>query len=183
MSSLRVVEKVEPPVEERRRDAFSAEQRVLLFHVPAARARHDGRDLRSFKAYFFPSGLSNAIVRRAASRMLICPSITFSHVGEFASSKSAIQHCAPEFRALIAILRSTGPVISVRRSTRSGGGGGTCQSPPRMCAVSGKKSGILPASISAWRTLRRASSSSRRGPNLAASSATKAHAAGVRISA
>ena len=33
------------------------------------------------------------------------------------SSKSAIQHCAPEFNALIAILRSTGLVISVRRSS------------------------------------------------------------------
>jgi hypothetical protein len=115
--------------------------------------------------------------------MLICPSRQFSQVGELASSKSAIQHCAPEFSALIAIFRSTGPVISVRRSTRSGGGGGTRQSLLRMEAVSGRKSGSLPASISRWRSARFARSASRRGPNLANNSARKAHASRERISA
>ena len=36
----------------------------------------------------------------------------FAHVGELASSKSAMKQRAPELSALIIILRSTGPVIS-----------------------------------------------------------------------
>ena len=54
---------------------------------------------------------------------------------------------APEFSALITILRSTGPVISTRRSSRSFGIGATVQSFARMSAVSGGKSGSAPASI------------------------------------
>ncbi|KFM29356.1 hypothetical protein F751_5794 [Auxenochlorella protothecoides] len=38
---------------------------------------------------------------------------------------------APEFRALITILRSVGPVISTRRSRKSAGRGPTRQSPSR----------------------------------------------------
>ncbi len=45
----------------------------------------------------------------------------FSQVGEFASSKSAMKTLAPELSALITILRSTGPVISTRRSAISCG--------------------------------------------------------------
>ena len=40
--------------------------------------------------YSFPSGLVKLIVRRMASRRLIWPSTMFPHVGEFASSKSAM---------------------------------------------------------------------------------------------
>lgn len=47
-------------------------------------------------------------------------------VGAFESSKSAIKTDAPEFKALMTILRSTGPVISTRRSKRSFGKGATC---------------------------------------------------------
>jgi hypothetical protein len=39
-----------------------------------------------------------------------------SQVGEFASSKSAMKTFAPQLSALIIIFRSTGPVISTRRS-------------------------------------------------------------------
>ena len=42
--------------------------------------------------------------------------MTLSQVGELASSKSAMKTLAPELSALIIILRSTGPVISTRRS-------------------------------------------------------------------
>ena len=61
------------------------------------------------------------------------------------------------------ILRSTGPVISTRRSSRSFGIGATVQLPCRTPAVSGKKSGSLPASSSACLATRRSSSPSRRG--------------------
>ena len=49
-------------------------------------------------------------------------------VGEFESSKSAMKTLAPEFSALMIILRSTGPVISTRRSSRSFGMGATFHS-------------------------------------------------------
>ena len=58
----------------------------------------------------------------------------FSHVGEFASSKSAMKTFAPELRPLITILRSTGPVISTRRSAISSGNGATRQSDSRIDA-------------------------------------------------
>jgi len=51
------------------------------------------------------------------------------------SSKSAIYTLAPEFKALMIILRSTGPVISTRRSSRSFGIGATFQS---LCANFGR---------------------------------------------
>ena len=53
----------------------------------------------------------------------------FSQVGEFASSKSAMKTLAPELSALITIFRSTGPVISTRRSAISSGNGAIRQSP------------------------------------------------------
>ena len=63
----------------------------------------------------------------------------FSQVGEFASSKSAMKTLAPELSALITILRSTGPVISTRRSAISSGNGAIRQSPARTSAVSGEE--------------------------------------------
>src|SRR5881628_1437539 len=51
----------------------------------------------------------------------------FAQVGELASSKSAMKTLAPELSALMIILRSTGPVISTRRSARSAGIGATLQ--------------------------------------------------------
>ena len=74
--------------------------------------------------------------------------------GEVASSKSAMNTFAPEFSALTIILRSTGPVISTRRSRRSAGIGATFQSPSRMARVSGRKSGVSPASKGFWRSMR-----------------------------
>src|SRR6266508_3098282 len=70
--------------------------------------------------------------------------------------------CAPEFRALIIILRSTEPVISTRRSSRSGGGATTVYSDSRTDAVSARKRGRSPL-----RSSRTASSSSRLGFKLA----------------
>ena len=111
--------------------------------------------ISSFRRYCF-SPVSSSISRRTASRTLRCPSTTFVHVGEDASSKSAMKTRAPELSALIIILRSTGPVISTRRSSRPGGAGGTRQSPSRTARVSSRKSGFAPASSSAWRSRRRA---------------------------
>src|SRR5579863_2517471 len=90
---------------------------------------------------------------------------------------------APEFRALIIILRSAGPVISTRRSCKSAGMGAMLQSLFRMCSVSGRKSGILPPSISACRCALRCRSSSRRSAKARTSVATKLSASGVNISA
>ena len=58
---------------------------------------------------------------------LHCFSYAMSYqVGAFESSKSAIKTDAPQFMALMTILRSTGPVISTRLSCRSFGKGATC---------------------------------------------------------
>ena len=65
------------------------------------------------------------MVRRTASRRLSWPSSRFSQVGVVESSKSAMKTFAPELSALMIILRSTGPVISTRRSSRSAGSGAT----------------------------------------------------------
>src|ERR1051325_2709680 len=135
-----------------------------------------------FSAYCF-SAAANAIVPATASRRLISPSMVFRQVGEFESSKSAMETCAPEFSALITILRSTGPVISTRRSIRSRGIGATRQSAPRTSAVLGRKVGRAPASNSRWRATRRFNKSRRRGSNRRARSATNCSAGSDRISA
>ena len=104
--------------------------------------------------------------------------MTFDQVGLRASSKSAMKTFAPEFRALIIIFGSAGPVISTRRSSRSAGAGATRQSPARTSAVAGRKSGSRPAAISAWRAVRRRSSACRSPLNRRSRSATKATARG-----
>ena len=75
-----------------------------------------------------------------------------AQTGEEASSKSAMNTLAPEFSALTIILRSTGPVISTRRSSRSAGIGATVQSPSRIAFVSGRKSGSLAGVKVFWRS-------------------------------
>src|SRR3989454_298852 len=90
---------------------------------------------------------------------------------------------ALELSALIIILRSTGPVISTRRSSRSGRMGATVQSRSLIWRVSGRKSGNRPASISRWRARRRSSSSRRTGSKRRASSARNSSAAGLSTSA
>ena len=122
-----VVEDVEAEVEQARADRRAVERRVLLDEMPAARAHDERRDLVVQRRSCF-SPASREIVRRTASRRLTCPSMQFAQVGEFASSKSAMKTLAPELSALINIFRSTGPVISTRRSRRSAGASGTRQS-------------------------------------------------------
>ena len=83
------------------------------------------------------------MVRRIASRKLICPSIKLLQVGVFESSKSAMKTFAPEFNALMIILRSTGPVISTRRSRMSFGSGATVHSASRISLRLFQKIGLL----------------------------------------
>jgi hypothetical protein len=61
---------------------------------------------------------------------------------------------APLFIALMTILRSTGPVISTRRSTMPGAGGAPCHvGSHRMAAVSGRKSvGVRVVWCGGWAT-------------------------------
>ena len=73
----------------------------------------------------------NSIVPSIASMRLTWPSTTLLHVGESESSKSAMKPRAPEFSALMTILRSTGPVISTRRSLQVGGRAARPASRPR----------------------------------------------------
>ena len=66
-----------------------------------------------------------------------------SHFGVFASSKSAMNTLAPELSALMIILRSTGPVISTRRSSMSAGTGAQVQCASRIARVSAQEIGAL----------------------------------------
>ena len=123
------------------------------------------------------------MVPATASRRLSWPSISASQVGLVESSKSAMNTRAPELSALMIILRSTGPVISTRRSCSWPGISATRQSDSRIARVSGRKSGSSPASKRAWRSTRAASSASRVASKRWCSSARKASAPGARISA
>src|SRR5207302_5082305 len=100
---------------------------------------------RGLSAYCLPvSGFVYVIVRRTASIRFAWPDTTFAQVGDVASSKSAMNTCAPELSALMIILRSVGPVISTRRSCRSRGAAATLQSAAQMAAVNGRQS-VRPA--------------------------------------
>jgi len=106
----------------------------------------------------------------------------FSQVGELESSKSVMNTLAPEFSALITILRSVGPVISTRRSARSAGAGATRQSPERTPEVASRKSGSSPSRRRRARASRAASSSSRSPANSRASTVRNSTASAVRTS-
>ena len=70
--------------------------------------------------------------------------MTLDQVGVLASSRSASQTLAPEFRALMAILAgAAGPVISTRRSCRAAGAGGNA--PVALADVAGLRQEIEPA--------------------------------------
>ena len=119
-----------------------------------------------FRRYDLPQfGSSKAMVPRTASYRLICPSTTLAQVGERLSSQSAMNTLAPEFRALMIILRSVGPVISTRRSCKSAGSDATVQSDSRIDCVLRGKVGSSPASNWAWRASRTRNSSRRRALN------------------
>mmetsp|Transcript_7828 Transcript_7828/g.23534 ORF Transcript_7828/g.23534 Transcript_7828/m.23534 type:complete len:213 (-) Transcript_7828:293-931(-) len=121
-----------------------------------------------------------AMAPRTASCMLTWPSRFPTHVGACESSKSDMYTAAPLLRALMTILRGTGgPVISTRRSTRPGAGGAAFHTPSRTARVSGRKSGICPASSAFCRTSRAASSWRRRASKHRCSAATNAWASGV----
>ena len=145
------------------------------------RGRISSVAISSFSVRTLPSGFSNVISRRTASRALICPCTTLSQVGDSESSKSAINASAPEFSAPIIIFRSTGPVISTQRCCRSSGVGATFHEPNRTSSVSERKSGSPPASNSACRASRRASSSRRRALKRRCRPARNASAGSLRI--
>ena len=177
---LRVVEHEEREVEDAAGDALAVDRHVLLVEVPAARADLQRRDLVVELVALRSAGddCSNDSVRRIAWPMLIWPWIWFVHNGEFESSKSVMYESAPELKALMTILASTGPVISTRRQCSAGGTGAIFQSPARIAAVAARKSGRSPASRRLARSTRAASSSLRRGSNARCSLATSASAGG-----
>ena len=159
---LRVVEEVEAEVEQRRRRP-ARRRRACGARRDASRAgRTTSVAVSAFSGYSCPSGSGRRSCGAPRRRGCVWPSTTLLQVGESASSRSAMKTLAPELSALMTILRSPGPVISTRRSSRSAGASATRQSP---CA------GLDPGSLAAQerpRRARRASSSSRRrAPQLA----------------
>ena len=135
------------------------------------RGRISSVAISSFSRYVL-SGVSSEISRADASLTFRWPSTTFSHVGELASSKSAMKTRAPELSALIIILRSTGPVISQRRSRRSAGAGATRQSPSRIVLRLGEEAG--------GSRRRRGCAAARAAPRAARAAADSARGGGAR---
>jgi hypothetical protein len=175
---LRVVEEEEAEVEEPAGDVPPVDEWCRSSGAIPEGARRAPR--LALSRYCLPDfGSVNSMRRRTASMRLICPVIWFDQVGELASSKSAMNTFAPEFRALMIILRSTGPVISTLRSSRSAGSFATFQSPALTEAVSGRKSHPSAVSKPFARARRAARSSSTRPPKVLTSDSTKASAAGV----
>ena len=78
-----------------------------------------------------PRGVVSERSRRTARIRLACPSTRLAQVGHNESSKSAMKTLAPEFSALMTILRSGGPVISTRRSRGPAGSRATRHSAAR----------------------------------------------------
>src|SRR5437764_1284922 len=137
----------------------------------------------SFSRYFLPSSWSNSIVPSIASMRFTWPSIMFCQVGEFESSKSAMNPRAPELSALMTILRWVGPVISTRRSIRSFGAAATTQLwSSQMLRVESRKSSVPPASSSWRRSTRLCSSSCRVDSNSRCRPVTNSSASEVSTS-
>ena len=123
------------------------------------------------------------IVPSIASRRLRCPSTMLCQVGALASSKSAMNPSAPEFSALIVILRSVGPVISTQRCCMSGGD--RRHGPVALADLArvGQEVEHLPRRPAARAGARAPRAArSRRGPNRRWSSATNSSASGVSTS-
>src|SRR5215210_2536045 len=99
------------------------------------------------------------------------------HVGEFESSKSAMNPRAPELSALMTILRLVGPVISTRRSWSASGTGATLKS-----SGAATKSSVSPASRRCCSSWRASSSSRRRASNSSCSRPTNPRASSVSAS-
>src|SRR3954447_6131670 len=135
----------------------------------------------SSSLYSLPAS-SCSIEPRTASIRFTWPPAMLSQVGEFESSKSAMKPFAPELSALMTIFRLVGPVISTRRSASASGSGAIVQSPSRISLVSSRKSSEPPASSSAWRSSRRASSCRRVASSSRWSVATRSRASGVSTS-
>ena len=87
--ALGVSLEVHAEVEEPGRDVLAVDLDVALLKMPAARTDEEHGDLVVQQSSVF-SPCSSEIVRSIASVRFCWPPTTFSHVGEFASSKSAM---------------------------------------------------------------------------------------------
>jgi hypothetical protein len=116
---------------------------------------------------------------RDESRTLSCPVTRLSNVGALLSSKSAMKIFAPQFSALMTILRSAGagdrdPAIGQTRRQR----GLPPIALPHVLRP-GREFGQRRPAPSASRTARDAGSSARRGPNVRCSDASSSSAPAV----
>ena len=171
---LCVVEDDETEIEQRGADRGAVDLMVTLDEVPAPRPDHQGRGLL-VQAVALPARVELDRAPHGVMHVLLAAA-TLSHVGEFASSKSAMKTRAPELSALIIIFRSTGPVISTRRSCRSAGAGVTVKS-----SGAGQNQAAAPCVLAGARAAARARDSARgaddrRRRARAPSASTRAHA-------
>ena len=147
---------------------------VALDQVPAARAHEQGRGRPRRGGTRGRRARRTRSCRRSASiEVGLAADHGCVHVGELASSKSAMKPRAPEFSALMTILRSVGPVISTRRSASAGGAGATRQSPSRVGRLGQEVERAARRRARPGARSRAASSSRRRSSNPHGASATK----------
>src|SRR5215216_3884094 len=113
---------------------------MTLLEVPAAWPHEQGRGL-----VVQPVALVRRLQLNRAFDRLGQVRLALEQVGPGGRVRvprsAAMNTRAPELRALITIFRSVGPVISTRRSWRSGGASATCHSASRTSWVSARKSG------------------------------------------
>ena len=180
---LRVVEEVQPEVEDAAGHRLAVDLHVLLRQVPAART-HEQRGQLVLQRVGL--ALRRDEIDAAADRVaqvdvaldVVVPArrvrvLEVGHEHLRARVERVDDHLAIDRPGdLDAAIGDVG-AIRARRSSRL----------RARRASPGRKSGSLPASNSAWRCARRASSSSRRPPKARCSFATKAMASGVRICA
>jgi hypothetical protein len=143
-----VVEEEQAEVHDAASDRGAVDEHVLFGQVPAAGTDHDGGQFPGGAELVFLAlrGLVKSIRRSRASVRFSWPLMTLRQVGVEESSMSASQTFAPEFRALMVIFLSTGPVISTRRSSSPGPGERRASDGSlRMSSVSRRNRGSSPA--------------------------------------
>ena len=178
---LGVVEEEDAEIEERRRHRIAVDQHVALEHVPAARTHDEGRRLLVQRIALAVGVLeADGAVDRLAQVDLAAHHVVPR--GRARILEVRHERRAPELSALMTILRSTGPVISTRRSCRSARTGAiTNRRRGWRASPGGTRKWALPASRSAWRSARAFISSRRRGSYLRCRCATNSSARGVRM--
>ena len=92
------MKEIQSEIKQARRYHLTIHLQMFLRQMPATRPHQQRR--RLFVELISLSALAKEIVRRTASNKFTWPSTRFRHVGAVASSKSAMNTFAPEFKRI-----------------------------------------------------------------------------------